>query len=208
MQSGKKIASVDEIVDKLNLDREVEDEYDIDMVTQALEELESVAMIERNLNINDDTVFYGARHGLKWSEFHIIDDPIKKTILLMLVENPKTFFVLQNTQSGKTNICIKEINKWKECKDIKPVVFVITQNDKTLTDQLVSGLTEKCVDCELFKLSSSGGQTFKQIDTHIDAYSADAVGKHKMPIITALANGTQNNKILKLMSNILQNVRN
>ena len=57
MQSGKKIASVDEIVDKLNLDREVEDEYDIDMVTQALEELESVAMIERNVNINDDTVF-------------------------------------------------------------------------------------------------------------------------------------------------------
>ena len=207
MQSGKKIASVDEIVDKLNLDREVEDEYEFDAVTRALEELESVAMIDRNLNLNDDTVFYGARHGLKWSEFHNIDDPIKKTILLMLVENPKTFFVLQNTQSGKTNICIKEINKWAECKDIKPVVFVITQNDRTLTDQLVTGLTEKCVNCELFKLSSSSGQTFKQIDTHIDAYSADTVGKHKMPIITALANGTQNNKILKLMSNILQNVR-
>lgn len=204
MQS-RNIASVDEIVDKLNLDREVE--YDVDVVLRALDELEAIALIERNVNLCDDTVLFGARHGLKWSEFHQIDDPLKKTILLMLVENPKTFFVLQNTQSGKSRICALEINKWAECRDIKPVVFVITQNDKTLTDQLVDSLTGMCVNCELFTLSSNSKQTFEQIKTHIFAYANDTEGEFKMPIITALANGTQNDKILKLMAFILQKVR-
>jgi hypothetical protein len=204
MQS-RNIASVDEIADKLNLDRELE--YDVDVVLRALDELEAIELIKRNVNLCDDTVLFGARHGLKWSEFHQIDDPLKKTILLMLVENPKTFFVLQNTQSGKSRICALEINKWAECRDIKPVVFVITQNDKTLTDQLVDGLTNMCVNCELFTLSSNSKQTFEQIKTHIDAYSADTDGEYKMPIITALANGTQNDKILKLMAHILRKVR-
>jgi hypothetical protein len=206
MQS-RNIASVDEILDKLNLHRDVEDEYDVDVVLQALDELESIELVERNVNICDDTVLFGARHGLKWSEFYQIDDPLKKNILLMLVENPKTFFVLQNTQSGKSRICALEINKWAERKDIKPVVFVITQNDKTLTDQLVEGLTKACVNCELFTLSSNSKQTFEQIKTHIDAYSADTEGEYKMPIITALANGTQNDKILKLMAHILRKVK-
>jgi hypothetical protein len=207
MQS-RNIASVDEILDKLNLHRDVEDEYDVDVVLQALDELESIELVERNVNLCDDTVLFGARHGLKWSEFYQIDDPLKKNILLMLVENPKTFFVLQNTQSGKSRICALEINKWADRKDIKPVVFVITQNDKTLTDQLVEGLTKACVNCELFTLSSNSKQTFEQIKTHIDAYSSpDAEGEYKMPIITALANGTQNDKILKLMAHILRKVK-
>ena len=159
MQS-RNIASVDEIADKLNLDRELE--YDVDVVLRALDELEAIELIKRNVNLCDDTVLFGARHGLKWSEFHQIDDPLKKTILLMLVENPKTFFVLQNTQSGKSRICALEINKWAECRDIKPVVFVITQNDKTLTDQLVDGLTNMCVNCKLFTLSSNSKQTFEE----------------------------------------------
>ena len=207
MQTSRNIASVDEIVDKLNLDREVVDEYDVDKVLQALEELESISMIERNLNINDDAVLFGARHGLKWSEFHHIDDPLKKTILLMLVENPKTFFVLQNTQSGKMRICALEINKWVERTDIKTVAFFITQNDKTLTDQSVEGLSKICTNCKLFTLSSNNKIMFDDIKSDIDAYSADTDGEYKMPIIAALANDTQNRKILKIMSHILRKVR-
>lgn len=209
MQSSKIIASVDEIVDKLNLDREVVDEYDVDTVLQALEELESIELVERNVNICDDTVLFGAKHGLKWSEFHCIDNPLKKTILLMLVDNPKTFFVLQNTQSGKMNICALEINKWSERKDIKTVAFFITQNDKTLTDQSVEGLSKICGNnCKLFTLSSNSKQSFEEIKPYIDAYSADTDGEYKMPIIAALSNGTQNMKILKLLSHILRKVRN
>jgi hypothetical protein len=209
MQSTRNIASVDEIVDKLNLDREVDDEYDLDVVLHALDELETIGLIERNLNLCDDTVLFGARHGLKWSEFHQIDDPLKKTILLMLVENPKTFFVLQNTQSGKMRICALEINKWSERTDIKTVAFFITQNDRTLTDQSVEGLTSICGNnCELFTLSSNSKQTFEEIKRAIDAYAADTEGEYKMPVIAALANDIQNKKILKLMAHILRKVRN
>lgn len=207
MQTSRNIASLDELVDKLNLDREVVDEYEVDKVLQALEELESISMIERNLNINDDAVLFGARHGLKWSEFHHIDDPLKKTILLMLVENPKTFFVLQNTQSGKMRICALEINKWVERTDIKTVAFFITQNDKTLTDQSVEGLSKICKNCKLFTLSSNNKLSFDDIKSYIDAYSADTDGEYKMPVIAALANDTQNRKILKIMSHILRKVR-
>lgn len=208
MQSSRNIASVDEIVDKLNLDREVDDEYDVEVVLNALDELETIALVERNVNLCDDTVSFGARHGLKWSEFHQIDDPLKKTILLMLVENPKTFFVLQNTQSGKMRICALEINKWAERTDIKTVAFFITQNDRTLTDQSVDGLSKICENCELFTLSSNSKQSFEEIKRAIDAYAADTEGDYKMPVIAALANDTQNKKILKLMSHILRKVRN
>jgi hypothetical protein len=207
MQTSRNIASVDEIVDKLNLDREVVDEYDVDKVLQALDELESISMIERNVNINDDAVLFGARHGLKWSEFQHIDDPLKKTILLMLVENPKTFFVLQNTQSGKMRICALEINKWVERTDIKTVAFFITQNDKTLTDQSVEGLSKICKNCKLFTLSSNNKLSFDDIKSYIDAYSADTDGEYKMPVIAALANDIQNRKVLKLMAHILRKVR-
>jgi hypothetical protein len=209
MQSSRNIASVDEIVDKLNLDKEIEDEYDIDVVLHALDELEAIALIERNVNLCDDTVLFGARHGLKWSEFHQIDDPLKKTILLMLVDNPKTFFVLQNTQSGKMRICAMEINKWAERTDIKTVAFFITQNDRTLTDQSVEGLNGICGEnCELFTLSSNSKVKFEEIKRAIDAYAADTEGEYKMPVIAALANDIQNKKILKLMAHILRKVRN
>lgn len=208
MQSTHIVARFDEIVDKLNLDREVGDEYDVDIVSHALYALESVGLIERNVNICDDTVSFGARHGLKPSDFHQIDDPIKKTILMMFVDNPKTFFVLQNTQSGKMRICALEINKWVERTDIKPVAFFITLNDKTLTDQSVDGLSKICVNCKLFTLSSNSKQSFDAINDYINAYAADTDGEYKMPIIAALANEIQNKKILKLMSNILRKVRN
>ena len=208
MQS-RNIASVDEIVDKLNLDREVEDEYDVDVVLHALDELESIGLVERNVNLCDDTVSFGARHGLKWSEFHHIDDPLKKTILLMLVENPKTFFVLQNTQSGKMRICALEINKWAERTDIKTVAFFITQNDRTLTDQSAEGLNRICGEnCELFTLSSNSKVKFEDINRAIAAYAADTEGEFKMPVIAALANDIQNKKVLKMLSYILRKVRN
>jgi hypothetical protein len=104
-------------------------------------------------------------------------------------------------------ICALEINKWVERTDIKTVAFFITQNDKTLTDQSVEGLSKICTNCKLFTLSSNNKIMFDDIKSYIDAYSADTDGEYKMPIIAALANDTQNRKILKIMSHILRKVR-
>jgi hypothetical protein len=199
------IASVEDILHLLNLDRE--EDYDMEIVLRALDELESIELIERNGNPFDDSIMFSARPGLKWSEFHQIDDPIKKTILLLLVENPKTFFVLQNTQSGKMRICALEMNQWSERTDIKPVAFFITQNDRTLTEQSVDGLTTLCGNCKIFTLSSNSKQTYEDIKSYVDAYAADEDGEYKMPIIAALANDTQNKKILTLLAHILRKVR-
>jgi|UniRef100_A0A6C0AGV4 hypothetical protein len=205
MQSSLPTASAEDILHLLNLDRE--EDYEVDLVLRTLDELETAELIERNGNPFDDSIMFIARPGLKWSEFNHIDEPIKKTILLLLVENPKTFFVLQNTQSGKMRICALEMNQWSERTDIKPVAFFITQNDRTLTEQSVDGLTTLCGNCKIFTLSSNSKQTYEDIKSYVDAYAADEDGEYKMPIIAALANDTQNRKILTLLAHILRKVR-
>ena len=78
----------------------------------------------------DDSTLYSARPGLKWADFVHIDDGIKKLILLSLVENPTTFFVLVNTQKGKSRISALEIKKWSEDVTKKVVSFVVVDNDR------------------------------------------------------------------------------
>jgi hypothetical protein len=88
----------------------------------------------------DDITVYQQKNGLKWADFVNIDDPIKKSILLELVDNPTAFFVLQNTQKGKMRISSLEIKSWGQDKTKRVVTFIIVDNDRTLSDQSVDGI--------------------------------------------------------------------
>ena len=75
-----------------------ESECDEDLFKSKLNNLIEMGYIKTS--ILDDIFIYRSRSGLTWSDFKDIDDSIKKKILLHLVENPNTFFVLMNTQKG------------------------------------------------------------------------------------------------------------
>jgi hypothetical protein len=155
----------------------------------------------------DDSTLYSARSGLKWSDFVHIDDGIKKLILLSLVENPTTFFVLVNTQKGKSRISALEIKKWSEDVTKKVVTFVIVDNDKTLGDQSADSFikTIGSENVELITLSSNSKTTSDIIKTKIDAYEFN--DDYKMPVIVLLANPKQIEKMLRLI-NYIENKMN
>jgi len=159
--------------------------------------LVDVGLISRTV-ISDEITLYHARPGLKWKDF--CNEPyITKLICLRLIQNPDTFFVLLNTQKGKTKIMLKFIKEWSQHKD-KIVTFMVADNDKSLADQTVSAIAT--LDVEIFKLSSNSPATFKSIKTHIDAYKHDTANEYKMPVIVLLNNPQQIEKKLKLLTHI------
>lgn len=171
------------------------------MVKNHIEELEVAGYIRTK--VLDDNVGYHARDGLTWSEVKNISDPYKKKILLQMIPNPKTFFVLFNTQKGKAKIISKEIRSWVENPEEKKVVaIVILDNDLTLGDQSAESFADTIGrdNVELFPLSSSNKTTLSSILTYIDAYST--CSGYKMPLIMALANDIQCKKVLKILSHI------
>jgi len=179
--------------------------------TKKVEELIDIGFI--NTGVINDTTIYSARNELKWEDFVHIDDPIKKSILLLLVKNPRTFFVLQNTQKGKMRIASLELKRWGQDKTKKVVAFIIVDNDKTLADQSVDGLIKTFEEqkVKIFPLSSSSKTSFDEIKTYIDAYANDIVedGKepeYPMPVIALLANNRQAEKMLKLINHINKKV--
>ena len=150
----------------------------------------------------DDFTLYSARPGLKWPDFVHIDDGIKKSILLLLVENPTTFFILVNTQKGKSRISALEIKKWSEDVTKKVVGFVIVDNDKTLGDQSADSFikTIGSENVDLITLSSNSKTTYDDIKTKIDAYEFN--DDYKMPLIVLLANNKQIEKMMRLINYI------
>jgi hypothetical protein len=173
----------------------------------ALEELVDAGYLTRTNDDNEDRVTFSAREGLSWSEAVAIDCPVKKQILLRLIDNPHTFFVLYNTQKGKSAIVSLEIRKWASDPIIKVVAFLVVDNDKTLADQTKGGMEEVLNELELtakvFLLSSNSVEvTLEGIRTYIDAYAGDKKGRYKMPVVVGLNNATQIKKILALMNHI------
>ena len=72
---------------------------------QIISELEDTQYLECCISNSDDSVMmYKAKTGLHWATIVDLADPIKKKILLQLIQNPKCFFVLFNTQKGKLRI--------------------------------------------------------------------------------------------------------
>ena len=157
----------------------------------------------------DDITVYQAKNGLKWADFVHIQDPIKKSILLELVENPSTFFVLLNTQKGKMRIASQEIKNWGQDNTKKVVSFIIVDNDKTLSDQSIDGIKNVFSNqkVKIFSLSSTSKTSYDEIKTYIDAYSHGIIEnngelEYPMPIIFGLGNSKQAEKILKLINHI------
>jgi hypothetical protein len=155
---------------------------------------------------HEDDVFIEARPGLKWSDFHSIDEPIKKNILLYLVENPNVFFVLFNTQKGKLRIAVNEMKQWSTCQDRKVVTFMIVDNDKALADQSADGVVRILgyENVKLFVLSSNSKTSTDEIKTYIDAYAHD--DDYNMPVIVLLPNSKQNDKMIAMLSHIRRKV--
>ena len=70
-----------EIIDQLE-DKLDEEEIDEDCIRRHLDELVDIGKIERRYH--DDDVLYCACTGVNWSNIHMIDHTIKKTMLLFL----------------------------------------------------------------------------------------------------------------------------
>jgi hypothetical protein len=133
------------------------------------------------------------------------------TLMLQFFNNPKATFIIYNTQKGKTNILSKHIKQIKQNSQLKPVFYIIVSNDQTLAAQssesILSSIQEN--DCEVFTLSSLSKTTFGDLKTKMDAYIADDDNEYKTPVIVALANNQQLNKIVALMAHIqYKNSRN
>jgi hypothetical protein len=185
------------------------DEFiDEEIFTKKLDELNDVGFIRTG--VVNDLPIYSAKNGLKWADFVDIDDPIKKSILLLLVENPTTFFVLQNTQKGKMRIAAEEIKMWGQDKTKKVVAFIIVDNDKTLSDQSLDGLikTFGTQKVRIYSLSSNSKTTFDDIKVYIDAYAAAKFEdpEYPMPLIVLLGNNKQCEKKLRLQKHITKRV--
>ena len=186
-----------------------EDFINEDQFLKIIDELVDIGFICTG-EVNDFTI-YSAKNDLKWEDFVHIDDCIKKSILLLLVQNPKTFFILQNTQKGKMRITSLELKKWGQDRSKKVVAFIIVDNDKTLSDQSVDGLQKTFAEqpVRIFQLSSNSKTTFEEIKTYIDAYANDiyeSSPEYPMPIIALLANPRQCEKMLRLIHHINKKV--
>lgn len=187
-----------------------DDFMDEEAFMKKVDELVDCGLIETS-TVEEDYTIYSAKHGLTWwSDFIKIDDAVKISILLLLAVNPKTFFVLQNTQKGKMRIAALEIKQWGQDKTKKVVAFIIVGNDKTLADQSVDGIIKTFGEqkVKIFFLSSSSKTTFEDIKTYIDAYASDALDfpEYPMPIIALLANEKQCEKKLRLQHHIHKKV--
>jgi hypothetical protein len=194
--------AAEELLERLQEELDVSSET---LMTK-LDELSELGFLESILV--DEQYRFGARQGVEWEDFVHIDDPVKKQILLYLVENPKTFFVLYNTQKGKLRIAADEIKAWSRDEDFRVVAFVIVDNDKTLADQSSDGLQRRIGSdhAEIFTLSSNNKTSVEFLERVIDAYEFNP-DHRKMPVIACLGNDRQIQKILSLMYYIQLKVR-
>lgn len=205
MSTTQNIESYDSLYEKMCDDTpDGQDPISEEQFNRGIDELHTTDYIV--FRRHEDNVFIEARPGLKWSDIHIIDDPIKKNILLYLIDNPNVFFVLFNTQKGKLRIAVVEMNQWSLRRDIKVVSFLIVDNDKALADQSADGVMRilGCENIKLFVLSSNSKTTMEEIKTYIDAYAFD--DEYVMPVIVLLPNQKQNEKLISLLAHIRRKV--
>jgi hypothetical protein len=196
------IESVETLYDKYCQDH---GEVPREAFDRTLEELRSEGYIIDV--IHEDNIFIQAKQNLKWSDFHHIDNPLKKNILLYFVNNPQVFFVLYNTQKGKLRISANEMKNWSLNPDNRVVSFMIVDNDKALADQSAQGITSVLQsDVKVYTLSSNSKTTLEEIKHYIDAYENK---KHyTMPVIVLLPNDKQIKKMLELLDHIEREVTN
>lgn len=165
---------------------------------------------------NDEPI-YLINEKLKKEEIDTIEDKTKKAIVLYLYKNPNTYFVLQNTQTGKMRIIIKNLLKCAKDSNFKIVSYIFLDNNKDQAAQTADAITKEFTRLnkkfKLFILSSNDKVDYETIKIEIDAYSTDILEdgeepEYGMPIILALANDHQCKKVLSLMNHIHKKVIN
>uniref|UniRef100_A0A6C0LAE3 Uncharacterized protein n=1 Tax=viral metagenome TaxID=1070528 RepID=A0A6C0LAE3_9ZZZZ len=171
-----------------------------------------------SLNESDGNVIdvYEINTGIKPSDCVKELDPVKRLILLEMVQNSSTFFLYQPTQLGKSDIMSNELVDWSKDKTNKVVAFMMFANDKPLSDQSVSGIKKvfmkQNIKVEVFLLSSDTKMNkdsfIKSIVDHIHGYATDddEDPEYGMPVICGLDNPKQREKILNLISYIVKKV--
>jgi hypothetical protein len=165
----------------------------------ALDELVELGLVQKETT-TDDATYYKSRQGLSWSEVVHLDSPAKKQILLCLIDNPKTFFVLYNTQKGKLRIAAEEIRSWATVPDKRVVAFLCVDNRQDLANQSVLDLFDVIGPVgKKFLLISN---TADNVDTIKDAIDSYAAFGGKMPVVTFLSNPTQTEKVKRLLEHI------
>ena len=188
---------------------------DYDKFLENIEGLCDTGYLE-TIKCSDDMIVYKAKTDTKWSNIVTLDDPIKKKILLQLIQNPKCFFVLFNTQRGKLRIIGKEIASWITFPNQRVVSYLVVSNDRTLAEQSTNGLfscfplkeshetivdpLEK-YDVRIFELSSNNKTSLHDIITYIDAYAYNT--SYSMPLIVLLANNKQMEKLIHIILHIV-----
>jgi hypothetical protein len=186
----------EEVEDDLCGDRRIFDE-----MLNGLYDCEFLEM----LHCPDDQFMFKARSGLKWADIVELAEPIKKKILLSLVQNPQCFFVLFNTQRGKLKIIGSEIAQWiSKYPTDRVVSYLVVSNDKTLAEQSTNGLLTSYEiekrNVRIFELSSNNKTSFDEIKTYIDAYAYNH--DYPMPLIVLLSNSKQIEKLIKILIHI------
>ena len=186
------------------------DEFPVeyDLFTRNLNDLVDAEFVIRSINESQDQVWYTGKPGLKYADFSSIDSPLKQQILLQFVENPATFFVLFNTQKGKAAIVQKKIMEWAREQRKQIVAILMLDNDTTLGDQttesLVARMKKEGVTVKLFPLVSTSKTSIDEILTYIDAYAGNPGEEgYPMPLITALTNPKQLEKVLRILKKVL-----
>jgi hypothetical protein len=170
---------------------------------QIINELVELRYLEM-LRCLDDQFLYKARTDLKWDDIVKLADPIKKNILLQLIQNPQNFFVLFNTQRGKLRIIGAEIAQWlTQYPTDRVVSYLVVSNDRTLAEQSTNGLYScfpQDYNVRIFELSSNNKTSLDSIITYIDAYAYNP--SYSMPLIVLLANNKQIEKLITILVHI------
>jgi hypothetical protein len=172
-----------------------------------LNDLVDIGLLERNVNEINDEIWYTGKPGLHFAEFSAIDDSVKKYILLQFISNPAMFFVLFNTQKGKSAITIKKIITWAQDPVKKFVPILMLESNIGLGDQTVEGIKSQMekegISVKLFKLVSTDKLSVDEITNYIDTYVGFPEDNKPMPLIVALTNDKQTAKVLEVLSHIM-----
>jgi hypothetical protein len=175
-----------------------------EMFKDCIEQLVYDKLITTIINDSLDDIWYICKNGLTYTDISNIDNPIKKQILLVFIQNPKTIFILFNTQKGKSAMAHKEIISWT--KEPLIVGFLMVDNDSTLGDQSVQSLLNSIstVNKEIHLLRLGGNNEksdVQNIINFLDSY-ASFPGEKPMPLIVALTNVAQTLKVVKIINHI------
>ena len=186
---------------------QVSNEISNEVFSRHLNDLVDIGLLERNVNEINDEIWYTGKPGLHFAEFSAIDDPVKKYILLQFISNPAMFFVLFNTQKGKSAITIKKIITWARDPIKKFVPILMLESNIGLGDQTVNGIVDRMeaegVQTKVFKLVSTEKLSVDAITNYIDTYVGFPEDNKPMPLIVALTNDKQLAKVLEVLAHIV-----